>query len=460
MKHLEVILSYGTADSRSAPGANLALPVRALDTDGSVLADGVASVLTPAVLDLPDATQIAFVRLTWPSGRTETQRAAFGPDSSQQRVTFADSRIYRNEWSAWAVPKLNPRSPLMMSRGEETLNLDLNRFRRTWLRLWKFVAGSWTREQLAPQMSYRSDAAWQIDLILDSAPWMLQIGGSNVTWRFVSLPGGGPARVLMTPKDSTDPRADALKVIVTSFRTDAETLLEFLSRDAMRAAETLADSAALARRLFSDKFTDPVSALAGAYYLLRRDDWSRVPLRWFENLSTSFPWLPDAAVIHCIRLLRAGMRTDDEREEARSLLARSLECGWPAYAEGISLLEEAAGLLSEPMTGKRELLDRVRDLGAAKSWAGAAASFYGRAPDKPSPLQWVGMPWAPRRRRHHRALQEGQPRVLRAPKGADFRALVAPQVELAHRISPYVSEQLVAQRPREDGEFLLGNITA
>jgi len=334
MKHLEVILNYGTADSHSTPGSNLALPVRALDTDGSVLAEGVASVLTPAVLDLPDTTQIAFVRLTWPSGRTETQRATFDEGSSQQAVIFTDARIYRNEWSAWAVPKLNPRSPLMMSGGEEALNLDLNRFKRTWLRLWKFVAGAWTREELKPQMSYRSDAAWQIDLTLESVPWMLQIGGSNVTWRFVSLPGGGPARVLMTPKDSRDPRADALKVVLTSFRTDAETLLEFLSRDAMRAAETLADSAALATRLFSDKFTDPVSALAGAYYLLRLDQWSRVPLRWFENLSTSFPWLPDAAVIHCVRLLRAGVRTEDEREEARTLLARSLECGWPVYAKG------------------------------------------------------------------------------------------------------------------------------
>src|SRR6059058_4486215 len=314
MKHLEVILNYGTADSHSTPGSNLALPVRALDTDGSVLAEGVASVLTPAVLDLPDTTQIAFVRLTWPSGRTETQRATFDEGSSQQAVIFTDARIYRNEWSAWAVPKLNPRSPLMMSGGEEALNLDLNRFKRTWLRLWKFVAGAWTREELKPQMSYRSDAAWQIDLTLESVPWMLQIGGSNVTWRFVSLPGGGPARVLMTPKDSRDPRADALKVVLTSFRTDAETLLEFLSRDAMRAAETL----------------------AGSYYLLRLDQWSRVPLRWFENLSTSFPWLPDAAVIHCVRLLRAGVRTEDEREEARTLLARSLECGWPVYAEGIA----------------------------------------------------------------------------------------------------------------------------
>lgn len=46
----------------------------------------------------------------------------------------------------------------------------------------------------------------------------------------------------------------------------------------------------------------------------------------------------------------------------------------------------------------------MQALGAAKAWAGAAASFYVRSPDAPSALQWVGMPRAPRRRRLDPAL--------------------------------------------------------
>lgn len=33
-----------------------------------------------------------------------------------------------------------------------------------------------------------------------------------VSWCFIPLPGGGSARVLITPQDSTDPRADEMTV--------------------------------------------------------------------------------------------------------------------------------------------------------------------------------------------------------------------------------------------------------
>jgi hypothetical protein len=288
---------------------------------------------------------------------------------------------------------------------------------------------------------------------------MLQIGGSKVAWRFVSLPGGDRARVLVTPKDSTDPRADALKVVVTSFRTDAETLLEFLSRDAMRSVGTLASSAELAQRLFAEKVDDPVSALAGAYYLLRVDRWQNVPRYWFENLSQMFHWLPDAPLVHCIRLLREGRDANDSQYDANALFAESLERGWPVYSEGIALLQEAAALLRSPKFPRKEmtLFDRVQALGAAKAWAGAAASFYGRNPDAPSALQWVGMPRAPRRRRLPAALKIPD-QVLR------IRPLRNISVDFTNRAAEPIAHYVVGEgrviprRPDED-EFLLGNIT-
>jgi hypothetical protein len=439
---------------RRGTGSAVALPVKALDADGSILAEGVARVAKPALLGLPDTTQLAFVRLTWPSGRSETKRVTFD-ETGRGSATFSDDRISANEWSAWAVPKLNRKTPLVKSGSN--VDLQLNRFSRVWLRLWKFSDRQWTLQELKPDATYRNGAVWQLDLTLDQSPWLLQIGGSKVTWRFVSLPGGGPARVLITPKDSIDPRADALKVIVTSFRTDAETLLEFLARDAMRSVETLASSTELATRLFAEKFTDPISALAGAYYLLRVDVWPRIPRWWFENLSQVFHWLPDTALVHCIRLLREGSDVEASQYDARALFAESLERGWPVYGEGVALLQEAAALLRRPDITKEQILfDRVQALGASKAWAGAAASFYGRSPEAPSASQWVGMPSAPRRRRLHPALESSTPQTIRTP---DNIALGLAETAAEPPASYVASERRTTQRRRDENEFLLGNIT-
>jgi hypothetical protein len=457
MKQLTVSLAYGASNPgyRRGPDVGLALPVKALDAEGSVLAEGAASLDVPATLNLPETTGLVFVRLTWPSGRSETQRVSF-EDASHTSVAFSDSQIAPNEWSAWAVPKLNPKTPLAMARGD--LDLGLDRFDRVWLRLWEFVDGSWTLQKLHPDATYRNGAAWQLDLSLEPRPWLLQIGGSKVIWRFVSLPGGGPARVLITPKDSTDPRADALKVVVTSFRANAETLLEFLARDAMRAVDALASSAALAQQLFAEKFTDPVSAVAGAYYLLRVDAWQRIPRQWFENLSQSFPWLPDTAVIHCIRLLREGLDTDASGRHAHDLFVQCLERGWPVYGEGITLLQEAAALLRGGVArNERTLFDRVQALGAAKAWAGAAASFYGRSPDTPSALQWVGMPGAPRRRRLDPALQA--PKPAHAPRTGTTTLGFAESAPRRLRPDAQTAKRTIVPQLPEGDEFLLGSIT-
>lgn len=452
MKKLSVSLAYTTTDfdRRRGPEAGLALPVKALDADGSVLAEGAVSVDRAVSLDVPDSTDTAFVRLTWPSGRSETQRVELRA-SSQAAVTFSDSRIAPNEWSAWAIPKLNPHTPLARASGDVDLGLD--RFARVWLRLWKFEQDAWVQEKLSPDARYRNGAAWQIDLSLSAKPWLLQVGGSQVTWRFVALPGGGPARVLITPKDSKDPRADELKVIVTSFRADAETLLEFLARDAMRAVDALANSAALATQLFAEKFSDPLSAVAGAYYLLRSEGWNRVPLRWFENLSEQFEWLPDAAIVHCIRLLREGPEAWKPGRGPYDLFVRGLERGWPVYSEGVTLLQEAATSLrgtygrSDPTP-----FERAQAIGAAKAWAGAAASFYGRSPEAPSTLQWVGMPKTPRRRRLDPALA--------SPRRSGSLALGFAETELVRRAPTKPARQPVrAIEGPGDDEFLLGSIT-
>jgi hypothetical protein len=402
MKRLQVSLAYRASDfgRPNDPDTDVALPVKALDADGTVLDEGSASSSQPAELDVPEDTGMAYVRLTWPSGRTETQRADLS-NTSNAWVTFSDAAISRNEWAAWAVPKLNPQTPL--SRPEAPTDRGMDEFNNVWLRLWRFKEGAWKRERLRPIDERRSNVATQMDLDLGHAHWLLQVGGSNVTWRFVAVPGGGRARILITPKDSKDPRADELKVVVTSFRERAETLLEFLSRDAMRSVSALSESVSFARHMLSEKFEDPVAAVAGAYYLLRFNRWDSVPLGWFENLSTNFAWIPDTAIVHCARLLRSGSDARSKRFTPELLLQQAMTRGWPVYAEGVSLLQEAASLLKSTSAVDAPYIRQIEALGSATAWAGAATSFYGRAPDAPDALHWVGRPQAPRR---HKIIRE------------------------------------------------------
>lgn len=464
MKHLHVSLAYRSWNlvGSNDPDADVALPVKALDADGTVLDEGSASSSQPAVLEVPEDTGMAYVRLTWPSGRTETQRADLS-NTSNASVTFSDATISRNEWAAWAVPKLNPQTPL--ARPEAPADVGMDEFNNVWLRLWRLEDGAWKREKLRPIDERRSNVATQMDLDLGKAHWLLQVGGSNVTWRFVALPGGGRARVLITPKDSKDPRADELKIVVTSFRERAETLLEFLSRDAMRSVSALTESVSFARHLLAEKFEDPVAAVAGAYYLLRFNRWDSVPLWWFENLSRNFAWIPDTAIVHCARLLRSGSDGQSKQFSPEALLRQALSRGWPVYAEGVSLLQEAASLLKSSSDVQAPYIHQIEALGAARAWAGAATSFYGRAPDAPDALQWVGRPRAPRRRKIIRELVkprsagqvplgfEQTPHVIRA--GANDSRSPRSKGELHLSADDRVVKGIALE---DNDEFLIGNI--
>jgi hypothetical protein len=394
-KELSVSLNYSSAEG--APGtalhrSPLALPIDVLDADGSLVATGVASATTPAALDVSGADGPLFVRLTWPSGKTQTQ-AVTVPEGSPRTLHFDDSSIATNEWSAWAVPRLNKRSILAQPAAKPSVRID--RFNRVWLRLWHRQGGQWTPSPLSASKiaAYHSEAVRQLDLDLAGEAWLLQLGGATVPWRFVALPGGGLCRVLLTPNASTDPRAERLKVIVTSFRSEAETLLEFLARDAIRAATALAGFQPLATRLVADKTSDPVSATAGAYFLLRTNGWRDIPISWFDNLNTLFPWLADGAVIRCTVSIRQGLSKRQEKDRAVSYLRECLQRGVPLFAEGLSLLQEAAAVLR---SATHELSDEpfafIERLAAARAWAGAALSFYGESPDLPSPKQRLGLP--------------------------------------------------------------------
>jgi hypothetical protein len=446
MKKLIIHLAYDSSVSsqfRRGSSLGIALPVKVLDADGTIIADGLTSLQQPAKFSLPDALQTVFVRLSCPSGKTETQKVILLLNTPAI-VTFSDARIARNEWFAWAIPLLNLRTSHNLVERPDGASLEA--YLKVWLRVWQFKEGDWHLTPIDPRMQYKNEVARQVDLELDAKPHLLQVGGSNVPWRFVALPTAGPCRVLLTPNDSKDPRADPLKILVTSYRNDAETLLEFLARDAVRAANTMANSVEMAVSLFGEKFEDPIAAVAGAYYLLRIEDAERVPLLWWQNLSRNFSWIPDTAILHCVYLLRLGLEDERARNEAIDLFKACLNRGWPVYEEGLHLLQEAGSLLRH-IADRRDadFFARVESLATAKTWTGAALSFYGKDPSEPSAVLWVGMPNAPRRRRLTRPEWVGE--VIEKNR----KVIEDPNQLIASKVSRQISSlafarELVAQR--------------
>jgi hypothetical protein len=384
-KPITVTLNY----ARSSLGNPIVLPFRVLDSEGTLLAEGAARSSDPQSISVPaDQAEPLFVRLTWPSGRTETKRVA-GTD----RVDFDDDDIAGSAWATWAVPRLNPESRLVDTAVAKSVlqTARIPPHDDNWMRLWRFDNGRWNEARIVTTDRRRDADALQIGLQLGEAGWCLQVGGPRVPWLNVVLPGSGACRVLVTPNDSSNPTALPLKVIVTGFRADAEMLMEFLTRDSIRAAKSVAEYSQLATNLVGGKYADPIAAAAGAYFLLRTRGWNSIPGWWLDNLSNDFPWLVDGALIRCVMLLRSG-EGEVSSSKARDHLARAFERGLPVFAEASALLQEARGLLVKRNKADRELRAKIEGLVAAEAWAGAAFGLLGERPDRPSPEKVYGTP--------------------------------------------------------------------
>ncbi|WP_353161090.1 hypothetical protein [Acinetobacter guillouiae] len=393
---IRVSLAYDLSNMVQSENNELLMfsfPVKILDSRGETLAEGVASESKVETFQLSQNYKTVYVRLKWPSERTETRKVIIS-DSKTVDVVFKMERVSNNDWASWALPRLNTQTSI-----QNLDDLSIKDYLNVWMRLWSFKEGKWQTTSLEPTMQYKSNIARQIDLVLERGSFLLQIGGANFPWRFVGLPGSGACRVLLMLNDSKDPRADPLRIFITGFRTDAETLLEFLARDSLRAANTLVECNKLASELFQKKYSDPISAIAGAYFKLRVGDWDQIPIEWWSNLSRDFSYISDTSIIYCIRLLRAGLETEEKQELALQLFKMSLDNGWPIYEEGAQLLEEAGSLLRN--IAKVEdiaYFSKVENLVSAKTWGGSTLSFYGWDPAKPSAILWVGKPTARRRK--------------------------------------------------------------
>ena len=383
---IELDLVTGSAFSSALP-----LPVRVLDSEGGLIAEAVVSAHQSAQVAIPSEYRLVFVRLEWPSGRDDVKRVEVPPDGTV-RVQFDYQGSNQDEWSAWATSRLS-KAEASSLQGQGEPGTPIDQFRDVWLRLWKFQRGTWTQQPVQPTEKYRNAAAKQVDFTLSqNTCWCLQLGGDSVPWRVVSLPGG-ECRVLLTPNESTDPRKEPLKVIVTGFRADVEAQLEFLSRDSIRATKSLGNFELL-RTSNADGSRDPVALIAAAYVALRTGDAQSPLLEWLEGLATELAWSADAAIARCAWLLRRGQI---DVTQTNSLLLGCLARGLPMFAEGLYLLQEVASLVRASSDSTARHLRHIEMLAAARAWAGSALSFYGVLPDTPDPGKFVGLPDNPRR---------------------------------------------------------------
>ncbi|MCV2355404.1 hypothetical protein LNV09_14715 [Paucibacter sp. B2R-40] len=312
-------------------------------------------------------------------------------DGRVGEVHFSDGEIRVNEWSGWAALRLG--QEIATARNESRQPAAADSLGKIWVRMWTIKEAQWEPSPVEVQSTYVNDSVRQFDIRLDQSSSLLQMGGVNIPWRFVSLPGGGTCRVLFTRNVSDDPRADPLKVVVTGFRNEAETLLEFLARDSIRAANSMANFQLIARVLIEGITNDPVSAVAGAYFLLRTDGWKSIPLICFDRLCRDFPWLPDTSLILCVVMTRVGLKTQAEERKAAMLLGQCFDRGLPVYAEAVSLLKEAASVLIH-VEGFRNLpsFKEIQILAASQAWTGSTFGFYGAVPWEPSPERLQGNP--------------------------------------------------------------------
>lgn len=164
-------------------------------------------------------------------------------------------------------------------------------------------------------------------------------------------PDGGEVR-MRVPGNATRvwARSDVLpregtRVYSVRVQTDmavADTIMNYLGRGDVSAAETMRGWAARSERLLQSKMQDPYSAAVGAYLLLRLQAFEQMH-DWSRNLANSFEF-PDGCVIWAWQLIHTEPSREDE---IASYLLKAAERGVPVYAEGLRLLLDGLKLLGD-----------------------------------------------------------------------------------------------------------------
>ncbi|WAC73539.1 hypothetical protein OU995_01960 [Roseateles sp. SL47] len=377
---------------------SIPLPYKVLGNQGQLLAEGVADSAKAASVKLSNAAdaQHVFVRVVFPGGKAVVKQIDMKAPGKAE-VDISDESLPGDSWAKWAVTRsaLNHASPEPLAK-----------LGNVWLRLWgNSNEEGWQPVADLPSSNTRTNEfAKQVDLdaAFPKQSRLLQFGGAKLPATFVSLP---PTRCRLYFTTNPDPDSTSLpvKVVLTSFRPEAETLLEFLARDALRAADSVSKFDKVATELLHDKVQDPIGAVIGAYFLLRMGRWKETNLRWFDNLYDWFPWSSDAALIRCAVTARSGISGPEQFEVFFTQLQEALVRGYPLFEEGHRVLKEMLFVLQGALNSRQRfadsnnpvyqmVLDWCWDLASARVRIGSSFAFTGTLPGTPSSQRHKGPP--------------------------------------------------------------------
>ena len=147
-------------------------------------------------------------------------------------------------------------------------------------------------------------------------------------------------------------------------------LLAYLGQGRLASARTLVlglNSEGLIARAIEEKGRNPLGACAGAYVGLavfepgEEEIWDR----WLPNLMSWFPWLPDGAIVHGLRVFKrpGGSR---ELKSLRDILGTAYGRGIPYFTAGVLHLRDLLDVLASEEAGKddavREMLSTVSSI--------------------------------------------------------------------------------------------------
>jgi len=359
-------------------------------SDGRMIAAGAASPESDAEFDFSEwiahlALKMPFrvyVQAKQPSGVTLQRSAELLPGVN--RINFELGEGSPHEWLEWVTPF---RSIAHLRRDlafGDVLTPPMKKERkigRVWATLWRYVDDNWVSVPVTPKNWMRDADARQFELDVADSPHLLQIGGDEVAWRLISLPPANKVRVAVTSSGRAE--GDSVEVTVARAHPENEVVMSYLSRGAVGDASLVAHLPPMAERLLQRKYTDPISAVAGAYVLFRTRELRR-HRDWFENLVRDFSHIAD------VRILASAVAREQEgasENYVRKMLLDSMKSGLPVFSLGISLLVENLAAMHRGQEETKRFHSAylaAQAFARAKCSESAYLSFFGKSPGEPS----------------------------------------------------------------------------
>lgn len=237
------------------------------------------------------------------------------------------------------------------------------------------ASGNPVRGRAVPALG---EAEWEIPGPPFERPFELEIRRPTGARLVMRVPGSA-TRVWVRETTLVRERALTVSVRVRTSNPVADTIMAYLSRGNIGAAEAMKRWASEAEQLLMHKMQDPYAAAVGAYLLLRLQSFDLMH-DWPRNLADRFDFLPDGCVIRAWQL----MATDARREaEIRDYLLQGVSRGIPVFADGLRLLQDGLKMLGRE---GREALSTLRARLGTIVRESPLSMYVADAPQKRDPL--------------------------------------------------------------------------